>query len=627
MRIDNSLNRDNLNQQQLFFVECWSSLTGRNNIDSDRVTYNNPLSAVAELIDIYALGDKFSADKKRVHITTELNELLKQDVSLKDPKFHNIPEQILGLFPLDEAGNVNFSILEKNKTLVLSFLNQLKFLLEKYYISVIVEKLRYLLITQNIFNDDVCSDIYYHTNMLIGTLLTMGMPLSECYMLYKSFLMKRQKEVGGEFKNISFEKSFDKLMEKVSQGNQDITISLKLVSKKLFSLIKNSKESVRFQKCEFVLIEHPKENNVAVNIKVEAISFSAAHAKATLYLNNALAVIAYMMNREEVSIEKKYTATTLNDKGNQVVKELYDYSQGLNSSSDRLGIDEFNLYIKTISRLHDINDDSTVSKISAAFKFYQNGNTNHVTESKFTAFWSALEALTLGVYDESMSHDQHVMKSVLPCIGLDYTIKQLFALRGVAKNLNWDPINANGLEIDYKFENLGGIYKSLKSEEHRNEIYLRLNNYPYALFRFKQFISICNCPYKVGIKIQNHLKKVELQIHRLYRVRNAIVHNASVQDRLEMLVVNLEHYLRGTLNAMIYMMSDAQSISSPEEAFNRYQHKYNEIIGSLDPSSMLGGRKKEQKIKDLENQLRQENPNFERIGNDDKLLEWLSMHN
>lgn len=627
MRVDQNLNRANLNQQQLFFIECWSSLTSRNNIDSDRVTYNNPLSSVTELIDIYALGDKFSADKKRIHATIELYELLKKDSTLKSNKFENVPTQIIGLFPKNDKGNINFSILEKNKTLVLSFLNQLKILLEKHYVSIVIENLANILINQDDFNEDVCSEIYYCTNMLIGTLLTMGMPLSECYMLYKNYLMKRQKEVNGLSTNISFENSYKKLTEKLSQGNKKITISMKLVSKKLFSLIENTDESVRFQKCEFVLIDHPKKNNVAVNITVEAISFSAAHAKATLYLNNALAVISYMMNREEVSIEKKYTATTLNDQDVQIVKELYDFSQGLNSSSNRLGMDEFNLYIKTISRLHDINEESTVSKISAAFKFYQNGNANHVIESKYTAFWSALEALTLGVYDESLSHDQHVMKSVLPCIGLDYTVKQLFALRGVARHLNWDSINSNDVEIDYKTANLGEIFKSLKIEEHRNEIYHRLDEYPYALFRFKQFISICNCPYKVGMKIQSHLETVELQIHRLYRVRNAIVHNASVQDRLEMLVVNLEHYLRGTLNAMIYMMNDAHSISSPEEAFNRYQHKYNEIIGDLDPSSLLSGNKKEQKRKDIENQMRQPNANLGSIGNDDKLLEWLSMHN
>lgn len=627
MRVDKSLNRANLNQQQIFFIECWSSLTSRNNIDSDRVTYNNPLSSVTELIDIYLLGDKFSADKKRAHAATELYGLLKHDATLKSYEFGSVPEQIIDLFPLIETGEINFSMLEKNKTLVLSFLKQLKKLLEKYYVSIVVKRLKNLLIEQDIFNEDVCSDIYYYTNMLVGTLLAMGMPLSECYILYKNYLMKRQKEVRGNTIDISFEDSFQKLTDKISQGNQEITISMKLISKKLFSLIENTDESVRFQKCVFVLIEHPKKNNIAVNITVEAISFSAAHAKATLYLNNALSVIAYMMNREEVVIEKKFTASVLNPQGNPVIKELYHFSQDLNNSSDRLGINEFNLYIKTISRLHDINEESTVNKINSAFKFYQNGNSNHIIESKFTAFWSALEALTLGVYDESLSHDQHVMRSVLPCIGLDYPVKQLFALRGVARDLNWEVINFNDVEIDFKTANLGEIFKFIKKEEHKDEVYRRLENYPYALFRFKKFISICNCPYKVGMKIQSHLKTVELQIHRLYRVRNAIVHNASVQDRLEMLVANLEHYLRATLNAMIYMMNDAHSISSPEEALNRYQHKYNGIIGNLDPSSLLSGNKKTQKIKDIENQMRQDNADFGSIGNDTKLIEWLSMHN
>jgi hypothetical protein len=85
-----------------------------------------------------------------------------------------------------------------------------------------------------------------------------------------------------------------------------------------------------------------------------------------------------------------------------------------------------------------------------------------------------------------------------------------------------------------------------------------------------------------------------------------------------MLVVNLEHYLRGTLNAMVYMMKVAPSISSPEEAFNRYQHQSDEILAELDPSYPLSGRKRESVKKEIDNGSRQLN--------DTKLVQWLTMH-
>lgn len=619
MRLDKSLNRANLELQQLFFIECWSSLANRNNIDSDRVTYSNPLSAVGELIELYALGDKYRAANKRVHVMSELYELLEEDTTLQAPEFEGLPNQIIELFQGSTTDNKDYSVLERKKTLMVSFLNQLQDLIKRYYISISIRELNEILIVNNDFNDSVCDKVYYITNMLISTLLTLGMPLSECYLLYKNYLMKRKEVIGDSTRDISFQDSFNAFSGKINRGSQLIRISLKLISQRLYLLIGNAGNTVEFQNCQFVLIEHPNANTVAVNINVESISYSAARSRAEVDLNNALDVIAYMMNRADITLEKRYSACTINEQGESVgIKNLVDFSQDLSNSSDRLSLNEFNLYINTMSRLHDIAEDKTVSRINAAFRFYQNGITNNTPESRFTAFWSALESLTLGVHEEPLTHDQHVILSVLPCIGLDYPVKQLFALRGVAKDLGWREINSQQINIDYKTANMGEIYRSLKDINIKIELFQRLQDYPYAKYRFEKFVTLCECPYLIGSKIQKHLKKVERQIHRLYRVRNAIVHNASVQDRLEMLVVNLEHYLRGTLNAMVYMMNHAPSISSPEEAFNRYQHKSNTILTQLDPSFPLSGKKKDSKKKEIDN-------GTVRLS-DERLVEWLAMH-
>ncbi|MBB1435727.1 hypothetical protein H5201_15775 [Pseudoalteromonas sp. SG43-6] len=620
MRIDKSLNRQGLLPQQLFFIECWSSLSSRNNIDSDRVTYNNPLNGINELLELYTLGEKYRASAKRRHIMTELLEMFDNDPVLKSEVFEDIPEQISSLFKSNESGIIDFKALEDRRKLIISFLTQLRSLVERQYINVSIEKLRLLLIANEQFGETVYDKIYQVTNMLLSSLLNTGMPLSECYLLYKHYLMKRRTlAAGGLQQDINFEDSFNLFVEKINNEKEQVRVSLKLISQRLYSLIESSANTVKFQNCEFVLIEHPNRNTVAVNIVVEAASYSSARAIADTDLNNALDIIAYMMNRADIQIERKYSACSFGAEGQPIdIKHLNDLTQPIVNGSDRLSFSEFNLFISTVSHLQDIADKKTIHKVNSAFRFYQNGVTDSTQESRFTAYWSALESLTLGVHDESLGHDEHVILSVLPCIGLDYPVKQLFALRGVSKELRWQPFTFGQSDIDFKTANLGEIYEAIKDQNLVNDLYIRLNDYPYAKYRFEKFILQCACPYKLGIKIQKHQSKVELQIHRLYRVRNAIVHNASAQDRLDMLVVNLEHYLRGTLNAMVYMMKAASSISSPEEAFNRYQHLANEILTELDPSYPLSAKKREG--------MRSQIANGSRQLNDTKLVKWLVMH-
>ncbi|CAI3804979.1 hypothetical protein [Rheinheimera sp. MM224] len=273
-----------------------------------------------------------------------------------------------------------------------------------------------------------------------------------------------------------------------------------------------------------------------------------------------------------------------------------------------------------MSKLYKNAEIHTVRKVSSAFRFFRNGVlTDGTPESRFTAFWSALESLTLGVSNESLTHDAHVIHSVLPCIGLDYPVKQLFALRGVAKALQWEPFLIDGLEVDLRTLNLAELYCTLKSQATVDELNSRLAQHPYAKYRFSQLIELCQTPYKLGLKIQKHRAKVEMQIHRIYRTRNAIIHNAATPDRLEMLIVNLEHYLRSTLNSMVYMMDSAPTISSPEEAFNRYQFQAEQILIELDPSLGVKLKERESKTKQI--------INGNVITKDELLIKWLQMHN
>jgi hypothetical protein len=280
--------------------------------------------------------------------------------------------------------------------------------------------------------------------------------------------------------------------------------------------------------------------------------------------------------------------------------------------------DDLSVYMNAVTHLRKNGTQKTSNKISAAFRFFQNGINEKGLESRFTAFWSALESLTLIEENGSLRHDQHVLNAVLPCIALDYPLKQLFALRGCAKLLSWAPINVGGTSFTIQTSNIGEIYSALKQTGFVDEITARLETYPYAQYRFGKFIALCSSPFDLALKIESHQRKVELHINRLYRIRNAIVHNATSDERLELLIVNLEHYLRSTLNALFYTVQKSNSIVSSEEAFIRYQHEASRIFGEMDPSRILSVQKRPGEQKSI------------RTGNvvvsDTKLVNWLNMH-
>ncbi|MEZ7008872.1 hypothetical protein ACB042_05030 [Aeromonas sp. S13(2024)] len=577
-------------------------------IDSDRVTYNNVLNATEELLELYAHGDKFRAVEKRYHIIQELLEILRTDPCLDKDVFKKITKQILSICGDDDKKlNVpNTSPIEKRKALICSLLNQLSSSVRAHYRDISVGILRENLLSGPVDSDEVFGRIYSVTNSLISVLITLGMPTTECFSLVKNYLFNRVN---------SFDESFDSLVSKITLKPFLVKIKLTLANERLYLLVDEAGGDINFKNCVFSTIKNGINNSIEVEIEVEAISFSAAKKKADADLHKALDVIAYMMGRADIQIHKQFVATNVIENRS---KTLRDVEKPLINALDRLSRNEFELYMETMSRLHEQATEKTIRKVSAAFRFFKNGLSEDTAESRFTAYWSALESLTLDVTEQQLSHDAHVILAVLPCIRLDYPVKQLFALRSVAKKLKWESFLINDTSIDIRKSNLGDLYLALKNDDVVNDVMQRLNSYPYAKFRFGAFLKLCKTPYPLAVKIQEHERKVELQLHRLYRTRNAIVHNAATPDRLDMLIVNLEHYLRSTLNAMVYMMDSAPSISSPEEAFNRYHYLSECILAEMDPSVSERDASKEGKRKSILNGTVKLS--------DSHLFEWLSLH-
>ncbi|MBV6819929.1 hypothetical protein KWG64_18455 [Rahnella sp. PD12R] len=579
MRIDTRLEREGLTVRQLFFIECWANLSHKNSIDTDRVGFNNVLNSLQEIDFLYKFGNKYGGDKKRERAVTELLEILNQDELLNNEAFSGVHGEICGLFP--KSGLIkdpNKSPVEQQKKLFKSLCNQLRISVEDNYVNLMVEKIKNILDLQDPPNDDELLKLYNQINNLMSVLLTKGMPLTECYLLYNNILLKDDKG--------SFEERYQSWREKLTQNKLIHRVAFVLENENLYDLISNNAQDIEFNGCLFTAHATEKGRRIIqVRIHAEATTQLSARVKAKQILVESLDVIAYMIGKGNIEIKNKFSVKT----GSEEVNIINYFDDEIHVNSDRLTKDEFTHFIKAMDSLYKNASVDAKKKISSAFHFLRNGIDNNSKESKFTSYWSALESLTLGVSQEDIKHDEHIILSVVPCVGLDYVVKQMFALRGIIRYLKIENISDGVREYNLNSIGLGELYRLLKNDSISDTLSQSMSKYPYALFVLNKMINLCKNPAAMGSKIDSHTKKVTLHIHRLYILRNSIVHNAESNPNINFLTSNLEHYLRGTINAMYYMALLLPSISSPEEIFIRCNFMFKSMQENLIRSNGNGG--------------------------------------
>ncbi|WP_337048135.1 hypothetical protein [Serratia liquefaciens] len=574
MRIDIRLKRTGLNLRQIFFIECWGSLAHKESTDTDRVSFNNILNAINELLSLFPQGNKFKGQDKRRRAAQELLELLKDDVVLADARFENIPAQLRSMLDAKNAwSDKERSPVEKYQGLTESLFTQLKLTLEEHYLPASLQRLRAELDKEGAPSDQDYACIVSLCNNIMSFLLTLGMPLAECSLLYSRILMNDKR---------NFDNRFASWAEKVNVRSQRYTVNLIMENDKLYDMLLQAGEYTVFNSCRYVpFISDKGVRSARAEIEVEAVSVLAARTQADFVLKDSLDVVAYMLGRGQITTRTAFRV--IDEEWKET--EIQGFSNEILTNSDRLTLSEFGHFMQAITDLFTKASPESARKVSSAFHFLRNGLSNKTTqENQFTSFWSALEALTLDVSSRQLDHDEHVVFTTPPCMGLDYVVKQLISLRGIAKQLNLVLRLQDGRTVLPGGVDLEDIYTYLKDSNFTEQFEEALSDYPYASYMLRKFTGLCSQPRELGRKIIRHAEKVELHIYRLYILRNAIVHNAGSSPYIQFLTVNLEHYLRGTINAMFYTASMFPVVRSPEEAFQRYLHMYEMLVKELEPT-------------------------------------------
>ncbi|STU33172.1 Uncharacterised protein [Klebsiella pneumoniae] len=151
-----------------------------------------------------------------------------------------------------------------------------------------LDSLRTELVTTTLPSDQDYALIALLCNNIMSFLLTLGMPLSECFLWHNRILMNDRND---------FVTRFDSWAEKVNVRTQRYTVRLVMENEKFYDMLHQSGEDTIFNGCRYTPFINTKSvRSVKATIEVEAVSVLSAKTGADYILNDSLDVVAYMVS-------------------------------------------------------------------------------------------------------------------------------------------------------------------------------------------------------------------------------------------------------------------------------------------------------------------------------------------
>jgi hypothetical protein len=346
-----------------------------------------------------------------------------------------------------------------------------------------------------------------------------------------------------------------------------------------------------FSKMDIEILSSPPEN-----LK-EEFFFKGTNQRFIVVSKNINALDPYNAKRiAEVGL--KFSSTLMS---------LYHHKQEATWSSENIVVSEDDVVYKirtTMNPMHrckDLVPDAASKRIE---DFMSNFNMKQDSFSKFIRsaqlhsmalrtkdvenqilnLWIALESL---IPDESKDDKtntiQHIVDSIIPFLNHGY-IEGL--IQSLVKDLIRWKYEASNAFLKLTGENnfAKSLVLILSSPEHQlalSEYRQKLSGFPLLLERFNYISDLVSSPEKIMKSLENHAKRIEWQLKRIYRTRNIIVHTGKTPSKTTILVEHTHDYLDTVLNLLIKLASTPIQIVSVPQGFKYVQMGYKMRLNQL----------------------------------------------
>lgn len=222
----------------------------------------------------------------------------------------------------------------------------------------------------------------------------------------------------------------------------------------------------------------------------------------------------------------------------------------------RVPPNKFQSELKTLSNdiLRDAFDETSSFRILRALNTSSTAYQTARKETQLISLWSAIEVLLTEPEKKNKSRIEHYIELLIPCIMHNYIKRSFVALFKDLKRHYGQSLFTILDKVSKEINGPKKLAEALCVNEHENlrkELCVLCAQNPLALHRMYELHNNLRTPAAILSFISDRDKTISWQLMRIYRARNTIVHAGEKPDFSYTLLMNLDEYIRRTLESVI----------------------------------------------------------------------------
>lgn len=171
-------------------------------------------------------------------------------------------------------------------------------------------------------------------------------------------------------------------------------------------------------------------------------------------------------------------------------------------------------------------------------------------EVKLLTLWAAFEALLPIVPDGVGNRISHFLEYIVPAVTISYARECFIEFSRDASRLHSSAYKEAISKIEHDTDELGKLaFLVVKgSKDQKLEFCSHFLSNPMALYRLKVLEEKFSKPNRFEVAVNSHYNRVSWQVQRIYRERNAVMHNGESSPFVDQLLSNTHHYYLSTFS-------------------------------------------------------------------------------
>lgn len=319
--------------------------------------------------------------------------------------------------------------------------------------------------------------------------------------------------------------------------------TLKKIDSKYEQITKRFKYTLPLNTSQRILdfLDEKKGNLIA--IKVKSLDHFKAVELSRAKLANDLDLYHLGYNNQIITIGSKAAVVGTKDPSkSSTLPSNYQIDGFIRSSKE-----VFEHLLRKFRKIKRNNvDGESLDKILSAIRYLRTGSESPELETKLLNYWIGLEYIFTSFNTDEKPIAR--MRQYLPvCHAVIYPKRNLFDFHKSLGRL--------GMNSQIPTYN-SSLHYLTRSNTYTLQIIPNTVN-ELLIFRSELFKSWTENPANIDNAISKHKQNLEWNITRLYRIRNAIVHNAAVTNSIYANVSHIKYYLTFILNSLLEYLSTA----------------------------------------------------------------------